>query len=109
MPDPSLRAVPIGAEDRLWSWQLQAACRGRTDLFFHPPNEREPHRSRRETAAKQICHACVVRQECAAFALETCEPYGTWGGMSELERELLLAAGPVRRGRSRSRAGEPGR
>lgn len=93
MPDPSLRAVPIGAEDRLWCWQLRAACRGRPDLFFHPPGEREPNRSRREGAAKRICADCMVQQECAAFALQTCQPYGTWGGMSELERELMLRSG----------------
>lgn len=99
MADPIGSAVPAGAQHWIWEWQLQAECRGRQlELFFHPAGEREPFRSNRETAAKALCASCRVRPQCAEFALSTREPYGVWGGMTELERrELLHGPHPVRR------------
>src|SRR6478609_6340438 len=49
--------------------------------------------ARREAAAKQLCHSCPVRAECAAHALATREPYGVWGGFTEAERLRLLTVG----------------
>jgi WhiB family redox-sensing transcriptional regulator len=34
-----------------------------------------------------------VRAECAAYALNTREPYGVWGGLTEHERVILLRLG----------------
>jgi len=82
----------------LWEWQLRGACRG-TDasLFFHPEGERGPARVAREVAAKALCARCPVIRECAAHALACREPYGVWGGLSEAEREEILARSPRRR------------
>lgn len=78
-----------------WEWQLLGTCRSAdTDLFFHPEGERGPRRDNRERAAKAICAACPVLQQCRAAALAAREPYGVWGGLSEHEREAIL--GPVR-------------
>jgi hypothetical protein len=33
-----------------------------------------------------ICAGCPVRQQCLAFALDTRQNHGVWGGMSEEER-----------------------
>jgi len=38
------------------------------------------------TQAKAICADCPVRQQCLAFALDTRQVHGVWGGMSEDER-----------------------
>jgi len=64
-----------------WSWHMEAAC-GAVDisLFYSPEGERGPRKARRERAAKQICARCKVADVCAAFAVATREPYGTWGG-----------------------------
>jgi WhiB family redox-sensing transcriptional regulator len=98
VPDLLGTARPPGAQTWRWEWQVAARCRGRDDLFFHPHGEREPARSRREAAAKQICGSCPVRQECLDHALATAEPYGVWGGLSETEREqLLYGPRPVRK------------
>ena len=99
MADPRGSAEPAGAQDAHWDWQLGAECRGRqVDLFFHPTGEREPGRSDREQAAKAVCRSCRVRQPCADFALRTREPYGVWGGMTELERqEHIYGVRPTRR------------
>ena len=94
MPDVVGTAQPPGAQSWRWEWQLYSACRGRSDLFFHPEGERGPTRSNREAAAKAVCAGCPVLQMCREAALAAREPYGVWGGLSEHEREAIL--GPVR-------------
>ncbi len=77
-----------------WKWQDVAACRGlRTQVFFHPAQERGPAWRRRETEAKAICHRCPVITQCRQHALNVPEPYGIWGGLSADERRDLLRAG----------------
>ena len=90
MPDVIGTARPPGAQTWRWEWQLAARCRGHDELFFHPHGEREPMRSDREAAAKAVCARCPVRRECLGHALESGEPYGVWGGLSEGEREAQL-------------------
>jgi WhiB family redox-sensing transcriptional regulator len=86
-----LRHLP-GPRPDLWEWQLDAACRELdTEMFFHPENERGPRRAAREAAAKAVCARCPVMAECAAHALRAREPYGIWGGLSESERDDVLA------------------
>jgi WhiB family redox-sensing transcriptional regulator len=86
-----LRHLPGPASD-FWEWQLQGACRGLdTEAFFHPDNERGPRRIAREAAAKAVCAQCPVIRECAEHALRAREPYGVWGGLSETERDEILA------------------
>lgn len=74
-----------------WDWQIEGACRTVSpETFFHPEGERGPRRRAREAAAKAICGSCPVVTQCLRHALSVREPYGIWGGLSELERELLL-------------------
>jgi WhiB family redox-sensing transcriptional regulator len=88
-----LAQVPIGST---WHWQEKGACRDLDDgLFFHPPNERGLARLRRDQRAKQICAGCVVRVECADYAIRSREPYGVWGGLTEEERRLIYRAIPL--------------
>lgn len=78
-----------------WDWQLAARCRGvPSDVFFHSDNERGAARAGRIARAKEVCRSCPVVAECRAHALAVREPYGIWGGLSEEDREALLA--PVR-------------
>lgn len=80
-----------------WEWQRQAACRGMDDsVFFHPPDERDPDRSRRIENAKAICESCPAITECRAYALGVREPYGIWGGLSEHDRASLLGVRSMR-------------
>jgi WhiB family redox-sensing transcriptional regulator len=98
VPDVLGTARPPGAQTWRWEWQVLARCRGRDDLFFHPHGERDPERSEREAAAKQVCAGCPVKRECLDHALASVEPYGVWGGLSEGEREALLyGPRPVRK------------
>jgi WhiB family transcriptional regulator, redox-sensing transcriptional regulator len=87
---PAIRAWPATLEE-FWSWHMEAACRRvDTGLFYSPEGERGPRKERREAAAKQVCGACRVVELCAAYALATREPYGTWGGLSESDRRELV-------------------
>lgn len=41
--------------------------------------------------AKSICQVCPVKSPCHDYAMAIREPYGIWGGLTEVERRNLLA------------------
>jgi WhiB family redox-sensing transcriptional regulator len=53
------------------------------DIFFPNPGENA-------RAAKKICAACPVINECLKYALENGEDEGVYGGMSTWDRRLLM-------------------
>lgn len=67
----------------------QRPCRDiPTWIFF-------PARGDAVDAAKSVCARCVVRPQCAAFAMEAPAGLkGIWGGLTEHERRKLRAGGP---------------
>ena len=67
------------------AWTVDAACTGRTELFFAPAGERPEARVGREAMARSICSGCEALFECRNWARENRE-YGFWGGESEEER-----------------------
>ena len=72
-----------------WSWQLDALCRNVDPaMFFHPDGERGRARIRRQQKAKAVCAQCPVVTRCREHALRFGEDFGTWGGLSEDDREL---------------------
>ena len=72
------------------SWQPIALCRGNHSHLFFPPttSERKEERERREVRAKSICDVCPVQSDCLDYAVTIREPYGIWGGLTEMERRL---------------------
>lgn len=71
-------------------WREFAACRDiDSDLFF-PAGETGPAAAR-VAGAKRICQGCDVIDECLAYAIETNQVAGVWGGYTEDERR------PIRR------------
>jgi hypothetical protein len=71
----------------------QAVCRGvETQAFFiegQPMGRiaRIKHQERIDNAI-QICTSCSIQERCLDYALKA-EPYGIWGGTTEIEREYL--------------------
>ncbi len=71
----------------------QAACQGEpTGTFFiegHPQSRiaRIKHQERINNAIK-MCTSCSIQELCLDYALKA-EPYGIWGGTTEIEREYL--------------------
>lgn len=74
--------------EALAAWREQAACKGRTNLFFPRRAERPEARARREARAAALCAACPVLAVCREHA-RTQHEYGFWGGESEETRHLL--------------------
>jgi WhiB family redox-sensing transcriptional regulator len=74
-----------------WNWQLAARCRGEDpSIFFHPDGERGRARKRRQRRAKDLCAECPVAVQCRHHAFTFHERFGTWGGLSEDERDDLI-------------------
>jgi len=88
VPERPTYAVIDGELARLFHrprWMERAACRGLpTDLFF-------PHRGGIDTAAaaKAVCAACPVSDDCYEYAFASNERHGIWGGTSERERRRM--------------------
>lgn len=51
---------------------------------------------RQTTAAKRICGDCPVAPQCLAYALDTRNRYGIWGGTTPDERDRILRRRTVR-------------
>ena len=57
------------------------------ELFF--PISPGGASQRQEERAKAVCGRCQVRAECLAFAVETRQAHGVWGGLGEQELARL--------------------
>ncbi|MGB1504855.1 MAG: WhiB family transcriptional regulator [Acidimicrobiales bacterium] len=66
-------------------WMDEAACNGKSNLFFAPFAERPEARVRREAAARRVCESCDSLEMCRTYA-RTNRELGFWGGESESER-----------------------
>lgn len=75
-------------------WREHAAClRYPAVLFFGVDDAETPmERRHREDKAKTACASCSVQKECLDYALAMREPYGIWGGLTEVERKAALRA-----------------
>lgn len=78
-------------------WMAEAACKGRTGLFFGIAGGRPERRVRREAQARKVCNGCPVIFQCREMARANREN-GFWGGENEEER---AAAGYAPRSISR--------
>ena len=71
------------SEEAEQAWRSEASCAGvDPDLFY-------PGRGGDAEPAKAVCRRCPVRSQCLATALLRGEKFGTWGGLTELERRPL--------------------
>lgn len=72
-------------EDRIdqAEWRAEAACRGRPSWMWFP----SPGDWKVLAAAKRVCNACLVRDECRTVHLH--ERDGVWGGLSASDRRAL--------------------
>ncbi|WP_343241913.1 WhiB family transcriptional regulator [Streptomyces sp. SID13666] len=85
----TMRASPLVPMLNVWQWQADAACQGMASaVFFSPPGEHGHRRHRREQRAIAVCQDCPVLNRCAAFALNTRQLSGIWGGLTERRRRI---------------------
>jgi WhiB family redox-sensing transcriptional regulator len=64
-------------------WMDDAVCRQVGVQEFFP----DKGESAKVRIAKEICSACPVVAECLAFGIN--EPFGIWGGTTEVERRKI--------------------
>jgi WhiB family transcriptional regulator, redox-sensing transcriptional regulator len=72
-------------------WYL-AACQEHDPELFFPVGTSGPAAAQ-ITAAKFICGTCPIRSACLAWALETGQDDGVWGGATEDERRAMRRTG----------------
>jgi len=65
-------------------WAVFSACREADPTLFFAATRDD------ERSALTVCSTCTVQESCLAFALETRERFGVWGGTTERERRRLL-------------------
>ena len=67
------------------AWMKDSHCKGKTEVFYGPADERLSARRVRELQAKKICLECPVMLQCRQYARENGE-LGYWGAEGEEER-----------------------
>lgn len=77
--------LTIAATFEFEAWQEAAACLGREDVDFFPT----PDDAAGIERARAVCAGCPVADDCLAFAIETNQSEGIWGGMTAAERQPL--------------------
>jgi WhiB family transcriptional regulator, redox-sensing transcriptional regulator len=103
---PDDRMTNCGADQRARSeeqsamdWRHRAACRDEDPELFFPVGTSGPALSQ-VAEAKAVCTRCPVTASCLAWALESGQDAGVWGGMSEDERRALKRRNARTRARS---------
>ncbi len=71
-------------------WRDLAACAGKDPSLSFPAGE-TGEAATQIIKARAICGTCQVKEDCLAYAIETNQSSGIWGGLTEDERR------PVRR------------
>lgn len=72
-----------------WRGQAMCATLADPDDMFPTPGDLDG-----QHAAKTVCGMCPARAACLAWALDTDQPYGVLGGLSEKERADLKGRRP---------------
>jgi WhiB family redox-sensing transcriptional regulator len=81
----------IARNAEAWDWQLSARCRGADpSMFFYSDGERGLRRRQRERTANQLCAQYPVVMQCRNYSLTFQEPFGIWGGLTEVERDSIV-------------------
>lgn len=88
-----------------YDWQTSGSCRRADPELFFLESVRGHAKARQVAAAKAVCAACPVQQNCLEHGLTVHEPYGIWGGLTVEERQERWRQ--QRRARAASRSKTP--
>ncbi|WP_239481412.1 WhiB family transcriptional regulator [Streptomyces sp. CS014] len=86
--------------DRAADWRDAALCRSHPDPEMWFPKGTDAVSMANEQEAKAVCAGCPALAACRAWAIETRENSGVWGGLSEHERASLRRHGRIQRKRT---------
>lgn len=70
------------------TWMTKGACRTEDPSSFFPDGSTGSWAPVIQYA-KDICATCPVLATCRTWALDTVQPYGIWGGLTEQERKRV--------------------
>src|SRR6478672_3239159 len=86
----AMRPVPLRRSEEKddMDWRHRAICRDEDPELFFPIGNTGPALLQIEQA-KAVCRRCPVISQCLAWALESGQDAGVWGGLSEDERRAL--------------------
>jgi WhiB family transcriptional regulator, redox-sensing transcriptional regulator len=85
-PEPLGRVLQIAVDVAALEWMDRALCAEVDPTIFHV----DKGGSTRE--AKLICSRCTVREACLAFALDSEDEFGVYGGLSARQRRDMKRA-----------------
>ncbi|MEO8476782.1 MAG: WhiB family transcriptional regulator [Actinomycetota bacterium] len=97
MIEPKFRSDPRGSV-----WVERARCLDEDPELFFPVGTSGPALEQ-AARAKAVCRGCDVIDTCLAWALDTYQDAGVWGGLDEEERREIRRA----RRRAVAAAGAP--
>jgi len=70
-------------------WMRLAACSNSYAEAWFPAKGQSGHMAKRVCVGGWNAPPCPVRLKCLAYALDTDQQFGIWGGLSEHERRRL--------------------
>lgn len=74
------------------NWRARAYCRSAVATSRHDPEIWYPETPQESWLGVSLCQRhCPVRAECLSYARRHHEVHGTWGGLSEWERNRRAA------------------
>jgi WhiB family redox-sensing transcriptional regulator len=76
----------VDLEVRHTGWRDEAACSGLDTRLFFPASEDDQVQL---TLARQVCATCLVQESCLAYAIDSRQTVGIWGGATTRERRRL--------------------
>lgn len=85
----------VPATPRRVDWRDNAACRNEEPDDWFPVGS-TPAAQAQTVHAKAVCWTCPALEACGRWALQTRQPFGIWGGMTESERRAVLRRRGVR-------------
>jgi WhiB family redox-sensing transcriptional regulator len=103
---PAIIHLPLRNPNIDEEWRTRALCRDWIDDNVWMPDDPKD-----AEFGKGVCNGtytgspCPVRGDCRAWALERREKFGTYGGLSEWDRDRLLRPNGMSRNSKRRRAG----
>jgi WhiB family transcriptional regulator, redox-sensing transcriptional regulator len=73
----------LGIDVQATAWMRDGLCAQTDPEAFYPDEYSDVG------PAKAVCAVCPVLAECRAYALETGQRFGVWGGLSANERQKI--------------------
>lgn len=65
-------------------WRDRALCRDMDPNIFFPDAD-----YLLDPIVLPTCHRCPVREDCLQYALNTCQEFGVWGGLTDDQRRYI--------------------